>query len=398
MKIVYVVETYTDGLGYIDNILPREIVKLGYEVDVLTCGLPPYYMTKSAYFGELNVARQREGLVHVVDGVNIHWMPYNNIGKRVIMRHLHRKLLELSPDIVIVRGISSLVLGQVIVLKMFCNFKVFTSTGKTYLSIPEKLREGKKFSKARVFNFFSRFVPGRILGLFVTKCIGSTDDCIDCAVEFYGVPRNKTEVISLGVDTDLFFPVIDEKTLFEREETRAALGILKNEVVCLWSGRMTPNKGVQLLAKAIEELNQLGYSYRALFIGAGPEAENLTRFSSSIIVPFMPWGGLPPFYRAADLAVWPRSMTTSTLDASACGLPVILSDKEKAIERWVGIGTVYEEGSIESLKEKLLEFYDDKFRLSVGRKSSVKIKENYSWNSIAKQFCALFLEKQGINS
>lgn len=392
MKIAYVVETYTEGLGYIDNILPREISKLGNEVHVLTCGLPPYYMTNSSHFGELKSNGKRKDLVQEADGILIHWQSYKLIGKRAVMNDLRRKLIEISPDIVIVRGISSFVLAQVVFAKLFCSFSIFTSTGQSYSSMSLSLREGPKISLARLKNLFTRKIPGRLLSFFINTCIGSTKDCVDCVVDFYGVPREKTETISLGVDTDLFYPVNNQKSYEERSLTRAQLKIGLDDILCIWTGRLTSAKLPGLLAKAVEELRSEGYKYRALFIGAGPEEDAVKSYPNSTLLPFMQWSELPRYYRAADIAVWPCLITTSTLDASACGLPVIMSNQEKASERWEGIGLTYVEGDLQSLKEKLLDLADNEYRNKLGNCASLKIKDLYSWEIITKQFVELFVK------
>lgn len=191
MKIVYVVETYTEGLGYIDNLLPREFSNLGHEVHVLTCGLPPYYMTNEAFFGDLAKDETGEESIKEVDGVELHKHRYGLIGGRLFMKGLIKKLLKISPDVVLVRGISSFVLGQVVYAKCFSKFKLFTSSGQAYSNIPLSLRDSKAWLIDRIKNTITRVIPGRLLSFFVQGCIGSTVDCVDCVVDYCGVPRKK---------------------------------------------------------------------------------------------------------------------------------------------------------------------------------------------------------------
>jgi glycosyltransferase involved in cell wall biosynthesis len=42
---------------------------------------------------------------------------------------------------------------------------------------------------------------------------------------------------------------------------------------------------------------------------------------------FMPAAELGDFYRAADIAVWPATESISMLDATACGLPLVVSNQ-----------------------------------------------------------------------
>jgi glycosyltransferase involved in cell wall biosynthesis len=149
---------------------------------------------------------------------------------------------------------------------------------------------------------------------------------------------------------------------------------------------MTASKSVHVLAQAVEELSAEGYHFIALFVGDGPESETLRAYKKSIVHPFVPWTELSEFYRAADIAVWPRSITTSTLDASACGLPVIMSDQEKAQERWMDIGSTYKDGCVASLKATLLEYQDDARRSATGSVAASRMRARYSWKVIAQAF------------
>lgn len=392
MKIAYIVETYTEGLGYIDNVLPGELAQLGNEVCIVTAGLPPYYQNSAAFFGELTNTIDSPAKASAM-GVNIHRLSYTMLRGRVFLRGLRQVLAELRPDVVLVRGLSSPVLAQVIFLKFFGRFRIFTSTGLSYSAVPFALRRGPKLSWARIANLFSRYIPGMILNQFVDACVASTEDGKRAAVEFYGLPERKVEIISLGVDTSKFYEVANEDGVRERCRVRGQLGISDEEVICIWTGRMTGNKGICLLAEAVETLCKNGYNFRAVFIGDGPEASELGQYSKSQHIPFMPWAELAPYYRAADLAVWPKSITTSTLDASACGLPVIMSDHEGAMERWKGIGSTYAEGSLESLMATLITYYDDELRRQVGSRASVRMKTDFSWTFIATKFQSTFLRK-----
>lgn len=385
MKIAYVVETYTDGLGYIDNVLPKELGAAGDQVHLITCRLPAYYQNSAAFFGKLT-ERKKFPDQEYSENYTLHTCTYTRFGGRILINGLFKRLKSIEPDVVIVRGIASPVLGQVVLAKVLLGFKIFTSTGQAYSALPQALREGGSLSKARIYNFFSRVLLGRFFSYFVTRCIGSTEDCIDSVVEFYGVPRKKTKVISLGVDTSIFFPASDPTALKARSAVRENLGVLDKEILCIWTGRMTASKSIHLLAQAVDELSAEGHPFVALFVGDGPESEKLGVYQKSIVRPFVPWTELPGFYRAADIAVWPRSITTSTLDASACGLPVIMSDQEKAQERWMDIGSTYKDGRVASLKAALLEYQDDARRTSIGAIAASRMRVLYSWKVIAQAF------------
>lgn len=383
MIVVYVVETYTEGLGYIDNLLPVKLAEKGHEVHIVTSRLPVYYQNKTGHtFGDSQTPH-----LHIEDisGLKVHTLQPIFIGGRIIMKELSKKLSLLRPDVVLVRGLASPVLGQVVLAKLFSKFKLFTSTGMAYSAASPQL-SAPGFNKTKFLNLITRKFPGRLFAGFIEKCIGSTEDCVDAAVEFYGVPRAKTVMIPLGVDTDKYVPVADDMTLAERLQMRARFGFSADDIVCIWTGRITPTKGIEILAQAVEELNAGGLAIKALFVGSGDYSKVLNSFSHSTLVDFQPWADLPKFYRMCDIAVWPKSLTTSTLDAAACGLPIIMSDKEPATERWLGAGASYEEADVEDLKRTIMSFAAPDVRERLKSIAHNKMKNHYSWTYIAGVF------------
>jgi len=383
VKIVYVVETFTEGLGYIDNVLPFEFAKKGHEVHLLTCRLPVYYQFSAGHFGRL-LDKPQLASTDRRDGVTIHTLHFRNVGSRLLMVGLLRLLWNIRPDVVIVRGVASPVLIQVIAVKLILRFRLYTSTGQAYTAVPAEIRCGKWYSRPVVSNFFSRFLVGRACSFFVEKCIASLADGARACIEFYGISANKLIVIPLGVDTDIFFPATDATCQSERSNLRAKLGLSDEHVLCIWTGRMTIEKGVEILAQAVRELAEEGYPIVALFVGDGPAKDKLNGNKYALTHEFVAWKDLAQFYRAADVAVWPKSITTSSLDASASGLPVVMSSSEAASERWDRMGSSYEDGSVPSLKKILLKYMDPVERMAASTNAVKKMNECYSWTRIAQ--------------
>ncbi|MBD3652397.1 glycosyltransferase family 4 protein [Kangiella sp.] len=382
MKIAYIVETYTEGLGYIDNVLPKWLAKQNNKVDVITAGLPAYYQHKeqSVVDADLIIGTK------IMDKVTVHTVPTIKIANRILFRKLRSLLSQLKPDVVIVRGLASPVLAQVIISKLTLKYNIITSTGLAYSAINDQLSSTSLFNWKKAIHFISRKVPGYLFSLFIKKCIASTDDCAKAAIEFYGVPKSKTKVISLGVDTSMFSPALGLELVQSRLALRKEMGFEKNDLICIWTGRITKQKGVEILAEAVEQLNRDDPSIKALFIGSGSHRHILDNYTASTVIDFLPWDELPAYYRLADVAVWPKSLTTSTLDAAACGLPVIMSNRESAVERWNGFGSDYVEGDIESLKKTILKFSNSQLRERTKFVAHKIMDDNFSWQVIASKF------------
>ena len=169
------------------------------------------------------------------------------------------------------------------------------------------------------------------------KVIHSADTIIafsqhekDAMIRLYDAPSQNIEVIPCGVDVNLFRPL--DNGLAKRK-----LGLQDNKVV-LYVGRLEPLKGVDILLRAVAQLEQ-DDTVRTLIVGGDMEGDlEMNRLQSlsqelgiSANVSFlgrMDQQELPIYYNAADICVVPsyyESFGLVALEAMACGTPVIAS-------------------------------------------------------------------------
>ena len=181
------------------------------------------------------------------------------------------------------------------------------------------------------------------------KVIRSADSIVafsrherDAMIRFYGASGRKIAVIPCGVDVDLFRPL-------DKEMSRRRLG-LQDERVVLYVGRLEPLKGVDILLKAVAQLER-GESVKTLIVGGDlEEDQEMTRLKSlshrlgiSDRVSFLgslKQQELPFYYSAADICVVPsyyESFGLVALESMACGTPVIAS-------RVGGLPTIVKDG------------------------------------------------------
>ncbi|HEV2429841.1 MAG TPA: glycosyltransferase family 4 protein [Thermoplasmata archaeon] len=138
----------------------------------------------------------------------------------------------------------------------------------------------------------------------------------------------RTEVIPSMVDLDRFQPSIEGGAVRER------LG-LRDRRVLLFTGRLVPHKGVDLLLRALPSLPE---DVALVVVGRGPELDGLRglarRLGVSDRVRFCPEVSdreLPSYLRAADLFVFPsqnrlEGFGLAVAEAMASGLPVVIAD------------------------------------------------------------------------
>ena len=73
------------------------------------------------------------------------------------------------------------------------------------------------------------------------------------------------------------------------------------------------------------------------------------------------------------------------IDAAACGLPIVISNRVQAVERVEGNGLTYNEPSSDDLANVLLKLKDAELRNKLGAYGVSKIQNHYSWDIIAKE-------------
>lgn len=393
MKVAILSYTYPRGMGYIGNMLPKYLARLGAEVHYVTMDLPHYFqsgMSASSYGQFSGTDVVKPGTVESIDGYTLHGLAHRTRLGQMGYVGLAQKLAAIRPDVVQ----SLLAIGwpplEAAILARRQGFRLFTANHTTASVFPLAQSERPALSPALARNFVTRYLPGRFISLQTTKCYAATRDCADVAIRFFGVERDKVDVIPLGVDTDLFHPVRSEADAAARRETRARLGIREDELVCIYTGQFTGAKDPALLAQAVDKLDQRGVRIKALFIGNGPQAEQLRGYRSAIVLGFMQNRELPEYYRAADIGVWPTQESTSMLDAAACGLPIVVNDTLQAVERIEGNGITYRLGDVDSLVLAIERLGDASCRIPLGATGARRMAESFSWADLARRRLADF--------
>jgi glycosyltransferase involved in cell wall biosynthesis len=396
MRVAIITETLPLNMGYLPTMLPKYLARLGAEVHVLAIDLPPYHGLAEFKKGVPDFLRSHiftAGTVQQVDGYTVHVQGHRLVLGYTFMKGLHSKLREIDPDVVycvMAIGWSPLL---AMLSKMRLRFRLFTGSHTAATVFP--LATAKSVGVgARLRNLVTRWIPGRLVSLFTEKCYCPTGDCGEIASRFFGVQQEKVRVIHLGVDTDYFFPAKTPEDQAARNALRSRLGIAPADVVCIYTGKMTEMKKPMLLASAIEKLRADGLRLRGLFIGDGSERPAVEACPSSTVLDFMPVSQLGAYYRAADIAVWLTNESTSMLDAAACGLPLIVSDRIYQ-DHVTGNGLSYVMGDFENLCEKLRQLYDVECRRVLGENGVRKMLAGFTWELAAQARLRDFREAIG---
>lgn len=386
MRIVVVSDWFSEKMGYIENCLPKAMAALGHEVHVVASNSQVYYGTPqydAVYRDFLGPGLVACG-VKELDGYVLHRLPLTTRFGQYRISGLVKALRSIRPDIVQTFTPSTPSTVEAALAGRLVGYKFFTGAHACASVFSASLQQGNAGRWERLLSW-RRAALGRLVSQFTEKCYPATLDCKDIAVRFYGVPGNRTEVCPLAVDTDLFKPALDHTAMNERNSTRSKLGFKPSEIVCVYTGRFTDAKNPLCMARAVAELTSRGESIRGAFVGGGPQQEAIEALPGCLVLSFVPVWELPSVYRACDIGVWPRQESTSMLDAAACGLPIVVSDRVLAVERVKGNGKMYRENDVGDLVKCLLGLRDEGIRHQLGANGAKKISSGYSWALVAKR-------------
>jgi glycosyltransferase involved in cell wall biosynthesis len=386
MRIVLISEVFAKGMGYLENMLPKHLARQGAQVDVLASSLPPDYSQNPERQSYRDFAHRIEpGSVESVDGFRVHVMRHTMMLGHPRLLGLSEKLNELQPQIVQTMTPIGWIAIDSALNQLRLGYRLFSGCHYHASVFPLAQAQTTVLHPARWKCFVQRGLHGRVLSWVTDKYYAISPDCAEVATRFFGVPKSKLEVSPLGVDIDVFHPVSDQKEQTARATLRRSLGYRDDEIVCVYSGRLSEEKNPLLLARAVDELGSAGEPFRGLFIGNGAQSREIASCRGCVIRPFMPITELGSFYRAADIGVWPTQESTSMLDAIACGLPLIANDTVKALERLTRSGLQYRLGDLQDLVRTLSELRDIATRQRLGAEGARRMKEECSWRAVAQR-------------
>ena len=387
MKIIVVSDWFAEKMGYGENFLPKALASLGAEVHLITSNVQPYF--NAPFYREIYEPYIGPGVVDCgvrqLDGYTLHRLPHGRWRGKLRIRGLLQRVRGIMPQIVQTFDTYCPSTYELTLAKPLMGYKLFHES-HIHASVFPPMTQWPGIRKRFKWLAYAATV-GRFVSLMAEKCYPISADASDIIIQFFGFQPKKIIICSLGVDTELFAPAAQSSLLEERAQLRDELGFAPADIVCVYTGRLSVDKGPILLAQAIRRLVEDGRSVRGLFVGSGQEKdlEAINACPGCVIHPFVPVRDLPKFYRAADIGVWPKQESTSQLDAAACGLPLILSDQIQVRERVEGNGLLYSEGDAGDLAKQIWKLSKPALRQEMGQRGVEKIRKNFSWRCIAKE-------------
>ncbi|MFC1948658.1 glycosyltransferase [Chloroflexota bacterium] len=206
-----------------------------------------------------------------------------------------------------------------------------------------------------------------------------------------GARENRIEVIPNGIDLDEF------QNLPPRGEFRKHYGLGNDEKTILFLGRLHQIKGIDILVKAFSGLPASFGNIRLVI--AGPDDGYLPALQRLIkefnIEDKVFFTG--PLYESekleayvdADMFVLPSIYETFPLvilEACACGLPVVVTDRcgiANMIDGQIGLVVPYDEKLLSRAIVRMLD--DDKMRREFGERGKLLVLQQLNWSMISER-------------
>lgn len=391
MKILHVLDYIQPKLGYQETFLVKEQMKAGHEVRVITSDRYfPYPNYQQSVYPILGSRYLKPGK-HEEEGIEIVRLPaYFEIFTRVCLKGMEKTVAEFKPDVVHGHFTASLTCVRLARLKKKLKYRLVLDDHMHYSIIQQN-----HWLKV-IFYWLFRLLFSKTLLKNVDHFTAITDETRRLMDEYYGIPKEKIEVVELGADTDRFTFRSEE-----RFRLRKGWGLGPEDIVMTYTGKIITDKGPHILLSAAIPLMKNNAHLQLLFVGNGKKEyieEMKSKIAENKLQDQVIWQemvqnkDLPAYYSASDIGVWPLQESLSVIEAASCKLPVIAKDSDVTAKRISNNnGLSYKEGESDDLRKKLeILINDPQMRKEMGERGRDLVEREFSWKVISERFVELY--------
>lgn len=284
---------------------------------------------------------------------------------------------------------------------------VFVCGGTTLLHDQADITRSSEYSLLRRFFFtLDRFLKRRnerVAFATADAVVFDSDATRDRVTRDYALNSARFQTIHGGVDPDEFPPPL----LPQRQNARRCLGIGDSENVVAWTGRLSPEKNIDLLLRALACSRRP--PHRVLIVGDGPARGELEKLSHQLglggFVSFLgAQADVRPFLHAADAFVFPsrgESFGGALVEAMACGLPCVALRPDDAAVRNANLEIIDHEatgllvdragpGDLAAVVERLLA--NRELCMALGKAARRRAASAFTWSGAGQQLNHLLCE------
>ena len=228
------------------------------------------------------------------------------------------------------------------------------------------------------------------------SCIINTSSYVTQRVRTIAPNDSKCHTVLNGIDTQRFY----DATAISRHE----IGLNDNHFVIVFSGRLTPEKGILELILAIKKLSKT-IDCKLMIIGASaygkdkeptPYIQKLEEESEPIresvfYTGYVDYKDIPSYLKMADIAVvpsmWEEPFGLTIVEAMAAGLPLITTRSGGIPEICEGVATIVERDNIvDNLATAIFDLYQHLETRDKMAKASLEHSKLFDKETYAKNF------------
>ena len=382
MKIIHISESYIDGWGYQENLLPLYQRLAGHDVVVISDNDHLKYMQNQ----ELTDRIVKQGKEYEYDGIKVYKIKtyMNTSSASFICRGLYKVLEREQPDMIFHHNLNTSTLS------VAARYKQQHPTIKLYV---DNHADWINESKNKLWHtvFCNILIPWKVkrLGDIVNYYIGVSPMRCQYLNKVYRVPQKKVRFLPIGCDTAGLLQVKES-----REELRKQYKIKSDAFVVISGGKLDRNKGTLALIEACENVKAKMANLNLILFGkVDNEVKQAANGKDWISVEgWCDRKKTLSLLKMADVACWPWLHTTLIEDSVATGLPLVVKKSDNvshfAKEQ---AGVFMEKGTVDELIKALIEV---KTNLEEYRQNATKARQKYSYETLIKKlqdetFCEL---------
>ena len=357
----------------------RRLVEKGHKVYVISCktfGAPTFER-----MGDIKIYRVPAVVLPVLE------YPFPNL---LMLYLLIAKIVqEKNIDIIHVMETGYLTSWPIVALKKVLNKPVII----TIVNFPGLSWSYGLFLVDFVGKAYTYTITRRILKI-ADEVILSATSLIEYVLRL-GVSIDKTEVIHRGVDTQLFYPNRERGKLLRKK-----FGLMDDDIVILFAGRLVPVKGVKYFVDVAKILLRDNKKLKFLVAGDGLlrgkyEKETEIYRSNVKFIGFRQ--DMPDVMNAADIFVLSslsEGCPNAVLEACACGKPVISTNVGAAGDIILNgeTGLLVESGDVCALKDALDRVLSSLHSTKMGEKALQRVRKYFTWDVIMSKLEKVYSE------
>jgi glycosyltransferase involved in cell wall biosynthesis len=384
---VHIVDYTMPKMGYQDFLLPKKLHEYGYKTIIITSDRFTPINNYESTWGKIMGPRIIGSGDYIEDGLLIRRLkPVFEVQRRILLNGLYTQLKELKPKYIFVHNILSMNIPIAVFYANKYKIPLFVDSHLTFTSSRSSLIGKlyyllvKKYYKKN-FKKFSKFY-------------GVAEECREHMEKFIGIDKKSSTLLPIGIDEKIFF-----FNDVYRKKIRSIHNVLDDEILLIQTGKLSSEKGIQLLPQILKRLNRdILTKIKILLVGDGDSEylnEHLHKplrdfsFKSYEIIGFVNYKDLFKYYSAADIVFYPLASSLSALEAASCRCIVFMSNTDASkwrAEKGVGFSINFNDPINSS---KIINYYLslDKVALEKLKYSAeYAVRESFSYKKIVELF------------